>query len=82
MAKESRRFWLTFAAEDAKRPLIWELSQKFDLVFNIRDSAIRDGVGLVALELTGTRSSIDKAIQWLRRRKVQVDPIELAVVES
>jgi len=82
MAKDSQRYWLTFAAERAKRPLIWELSKKYDLIFDIRSASVTDKVGIIALELTGERKTIEAAVKWLRRKKVEVDPIELDVIES
>jgi len=82
MAKKSQRYWLTFPADRAKRPLIWELSKKFDLIFDIRSASITDKVGLIALELTGERKIIEAAVKWLRKRHVEVDPIELGIIES
>jgi len=82
MANQSQRYWLTFAAERAKRPLIWELSKKFDLIFDIRSASVTDKVGLIALELTGKPKTIATAVKWLRRKKVEVDPIELDVIEG
>jgi ABC-type methionine transport system ATPase subunit len=82
MAKQSHRYWLTFPAERAKRPLIWELGRKFDLVFDIRSASITDKVGLIALELTGEQKVLAAAVKWLRKNKVEVDPIELDVLEG
>ncbi len=75
MAKESRRYWLTFSAQKARRPLIWELSRKHELVFDIRSATVNADMGLMAIEFTGTADEIDAAVKWLRRRDVQVDPI-------
>ena len=82
ITKASQRYWLTFAAESTKRPLIWELSKKFDLIFDIRSASVTEKVGLIALELTGKRETIAAAVQWLRRKNVEVDPIELDVLEG
>jgi ABC-type methionine transport system ATPase subunit len=82
MAKASQRYWLTFPAERAQRPLIWEMSQKFELVFNLRSANVTDEVGIIALELTGEQKVIAAAVKWFRRRGVEVNPIELNVIES
>ena len=82
MAKESQRYWLTFPVERARQPLIWELSKKFDLIFNIRSAKITDEVGIVALELNGRRKAMQAAVKWLRKKGIEVDPIELDVIES
>jgi len=82
LAKESQRYWLSFPVERARQPLIWELSKKFDVIFNIRSANITDNIGIIALELTGGRKTIQAAMKWLRNRRVDVDPIELDVIES
>jgi ABC-type methionine transport system ATPase subunit len=73
--KESKRYWLTFSAALVQRPLLWEMSRKFDLIYNIRSANVTSELGIVAVELTGNGREIDKAVQWLKRRKVQIDPI-------
>lgn len=75
MAKESKRFWLTFNATQVRRPLLCEMSRKHDLVFDIRSANVTPDLGLMALELTGDPKEIESAVKWFRRRGVQVDPI-------
>jgi ABC-type methionine transport system ATPase subunit len=82
IAKESQRYWLTFTAELTRRPLIWEMSKKFKLVFNVRNANVTEQIGLIALELIGERPAIEAAVKWLRKKGVEVDPIELDVVEG
>ena len=75
MAKESKRDWLTFNSKGVRRPLIWEMSQKFELVFDIRSATVTPEMGLMALELSGDEKVIESALKWFRRKGVQVDPI-------
>jgi ABC-type methionine transport system ATPase subunit len=82
MTKESKRYWLTFPADRAKRPLIWEMSKTFDLIFNVRNASVTEQVGIIALELTGEQKIIAAAVKWFQKRGVEVDPIELDVIES
>jgi ABC-type methionine transport system ATPase subunit len=82
MAKQSHRYWVTFPAERVKRPLILELSKKFDLIFDLRSANVTDKVGIIALELTGDQKILAAAVKWLRKNRVEVDPIELDVVEG
>lgn len=82
MAKQSQRYWLTFPAERTKRPLIWEFSKKFDLVFNIRSANITNEVGIITLELTGERKLIEAGVKWLGHKGVEVNPVELDILES
>jgi ABC-type methionine transport system ATPase subunit len=75
MAKESKRYWLTFDAKGMRRPLICQMSRKHDLVFDIRSANVTPELGLMALELTGEPKVIEAAVKWFRRHGVQVDPI-------
>ena len=75
MANQSKRYWLTFGARHVTRPLIWEMSRKHDLIFDIRSASVTPDLGLMALELTGEPKVLESAVKWLRRHGVQVDPI-------
>lgn len=75
MPKESQRYWLTFNAKGVRRPLIWEMSRKHDLIFDIRSATVTPELGLMGIELSGEPKVIAAAVKWLRRRGVQVDPI-------
>ena len=82
MAKQSQRYWFTFSAERARRPIIWEMSKKYDLIFNVRNASVTEQVGVIAIELTGEQKTIEAALKWLQKNGVEVDPIELDVVEG
>lgn len=75
MAKESKRYWLTFDSKTVRRPIIHEMSRKFDLVFDIRSANVTPEMGLMAIELTGKSQDIDKARQWMVKQGIQVNPI-------
>jgi ABC-type methionine transport system ATPase subunit len=75
------KIYLTYPPELIKEPIIYELGRKFAVVTNIRGANVSDTMGLVALELDGTREEIDRAIAWLRARGVTVEPIEKNVIE-
>lgn len=80
--REKRRLWLTFSAEATTKPLLWQMSQRFDLVFNIRNSSVTNQMGLIALELEGDPKVVEAAVRWFRRKGVQVDPVELNAIEG
>jgi ABC-type methionine transport system ATPase subunit len=79
---EKRRFWLTYPSRLIKRPMIWEMSQKFAIIFNIRQASVGDEVGIMCLELEGKREDMKSAIRWLEKLGVQVEPIEIGVIEA
>ncbi len=63
-----------------KKPFIWEVAQKFKVVTNIRQATITDEIGIVCLELAGAHSEVAKAIQWLEKSGVNVEPVEIGIV--
>jgi ABC-type methionine transport system ATPase subunit len=74
-----RRVHLTFQGQMADEPAIWTMSQTFNLVFNIRQADLTEGMGWVMLELEGTEPDL-AALRWLEERGVLVAPIEQDVV--
>ncbi|MEZ5406359.1 MAG: NIL domain-containing protein [Verrucomicrobiia bacterium] len=82
MAHFKGRYWLIFNKETASRPLIYEMSKKFDVIFNIRQSSVTGDMGLIALELEGERQIIKDVIAWFESQGVQVDPAELQTIEG
>jgi ABC-type methionine transport system ATPase subunit len=82
MAREKQRFWLTFTPEGGTRPTIWEMSKKFDVIFNIRTASVTSEIGIIALELEAERSEMKKAVAWLEAEGVQVEPVEINTIEG
>lgn len=80
-ARVRERIYLTYPPHLIKEPLIYELGHRFALRTNIRGANVSDAMGLVALEVEGTRAEIDRGIAWLRERGVTVEPIEKNVIE-
>ena len=79
---DKTRVWLTYPPQKIKRPIIWELGKKFDIITDIRQASVNDELGIVCLELDGQRAKIKAAIAWLKRNGVNVDPVEINVIES
>ena len=79
---EKKRLWLMYPAKHITRPIIWELGQKFPVVFNIRQVSVTDEIGIVCLELDGKRSDIKDSIKWLEGQGISVEPVEINVIES
>ena len=75
------KIYLTYPVHLIKEPVIYELGVQFALRTNIRGANVSETMGLVALELEGTREEIDRGIAWLRGRGVTVEPIEKNVIE-
>jgi len=63
-------------------PVIWQLSQKFPVITNVRQASVTDEIGIVCLELEGKRTDIKSAIKWMEKQNINVEPVEINVIES
>src|SRR5881628_2944009 len=79
---QKSRLWLMFPPKLITTPVIWQLSQKFPLITNVRQASVTDEIGIVCLELEGTRENIKAGIQWLEKQNINVEPVEINVIES
>lgn len=70
-----RKVYCTFPKEMIKEPLLYNLGKNFSVIPNIRRASISDEVGLVDLELEGEAAEIEKALDYLRSRKVRIDEV-------
>ena len=75
------KFYLTYPKKLVKEPLIYQMSRKFDLVFNVRSASVSEELGIIALELDGRQEEIEAAVEWFRAQGVTVEPIEKNVIE-
>ncbi len=79
MAK--RQLDLIFPEELVKKPVIWEMSKKFDVIFNIRRARVTETTGELVIELDGENEILDGAIEWLRKKGIKVKPVTHDVLE-
>ena len=77
---EQTRLWLMYPPKLIKKPFIWEVGHKFNVVTNIRQCSITDEIGIVCLELDGPRSEVQAAIKWLEKNGVNVEPVEISAI--
>ena len=73
--------YLTFPENLIKQPVLSLLAKQFDVVFNIRGSTVTSELALVALELDGSASEVEKSIRWLKEKGVIVEPFEKAAID-
>lgn len=82
MAAEKTRLWLMFPARLITRPVVYELGKEFQVITNVRQASVTDEVGIVSLELEGEREEIKRAIAWLEKTGVKVEPVEMNTIEG
>ena len=77
-----KRVYLTFSTERVPEALVWLAGQLYDVTTNLRTASISEQIGVIATEFEGEPKEIAGALEFLRRRGVAVEPIEMSIVEG
>lgn len=77
-----RRVMFTFPQDLIKEPIIYNLSQQFNVITNIRRADVSEDKGWVVLELEGEEDNIEQGITWMTSKGVRVDPASGDIVEG
>ncbi len=77
----SLKYHLRFPEEKIPRPIVYEIGKEYPVVTNIRGANVTETTGWLNLELTGEIADIERAVEGLKQKGIQVDPIELDVIE-
>jgi hypothetical protein len=72
---------VTFPENKVTDPLIYQIGREYNLVTNIRRADVTEKSGWVDLELIGEPAEIERAIEGLKKKGVNVDPIEKNIIE-
>ena len=72
MAK--RRVMLSFTLETITEPIIYTISQQFNLVTNIRQADLAEDRGWIVVEFDGDEEDIEAGLAWAISKGVRVDP--------
>lgn len=80
--KETEKLWLQIPKKLVKRPIVYEIGHKFKVVTDIRQASVHTDIALISLELIGERKELTKAIKWLEKIGVKVQPVEINVIEG
>lgn len=73
---------LIFPQNLIKEPVIHRLIKQYDVVFNLRRAKITEKVGEIVMELEGDEVVLNKAIDWLKKQGLTVEPITHDTLES
>ncbi len=68
-----RRVILSFTPETIAEPIIYTISQQFNLTTNIRRADLADNRGWIVVEINGAEKDIEDGISWAISRGVRVD---------
>jgi len=72
---------LIFPQKLIKKPAIYTMAMKYNVIPNIRRAKITEKIGEVTLELNGTSENLEKARKYLEKQGVKVEPIVGSIVE-
>lgn len=75
------RVRLVVPKDRVREPILSELIATHNVIINIRRARIDAEQGTLDVEITGSLSAIDTAMDTLKKRGVRVDPIEKTVIE-
>ncbi len=66
---------LSYTPETITEPIIYTISQQFNLVTNIRRADLAEDRGWIIVEIEGEEKDIEDGIAWAISRGVRVDEI-------
>ena len=73
MAK--KQVTLIFPQHLIKEPVIYMMAKEYEVVPNIRRAKVTESVGEVTLELDGSEDNLKKAVVFLEKKGVKVEPV-------
>jgi ABC-type methionine transport system ATPase subunit len=72
----NRKINCTFTPDIIREPLLYNLGKDFAVVPNIRAASITDEGGFMVIEMEGDQSEIQRVVEYLTSRGVQVEMAE------
>lgn len=72
---------LIFPQKLIKKPIIYTMSKKFDLIPNIRRAKVTETIGEMSLEIEGSKDSLEKGLKYLSRLGIKVESIVGDIIE-
>jgi ABC-type methionine transport system ATPase subunit len=71
----TRQVMLNYPKELLSEPIIYTISQQFNLATNIRQAEVTEERGWIILELEGRDEDIEAGITWVISKGMRVEPI-------
>ena len=76
----TRVYVLRFPKAIIDKPIICHLVKKFDVEFNILQATINlEQEGIMVLEIMGHKENVNKAVKYLKERKVEVERLAASI---
>lgn len=72
---------ITYTHNTVQKPLVWEMSQRFEIMFNIyRANVDSDLSGHLILEIEGSSKAVHSAVEYLEASGAQVKYLEADIL--
>ena len=68
-----QRLFVSFPEALVRRPMVYEIVKRFDVIPNIRRANVEDDSGWMIMELGGADDAREQALAWLREQGCIVD---------
>ncbi len=65
-----------------REPVLYSMVKEVPVIFNIRRAKVNDKVGEIVLELEGSQTDLERAVEYLRSRGIKAEPITHDTFES
>ncbi len=75
-ASETRKIFLQIPKDLIQEPIIHTLGRRFDVVPNIRAGSITETHARIALEVTGSKEEVSKAVEYIESLGVAIEPVQ------
>lgn len=72
---------LVFPQQLIKKPIIYTMAKKYNIIPNIRRAKVTESVGEMTLELSGAKQNLEKASKYLEKIGIKIEPVLGDVVE-
>lgn len=66
---------LIFPQHLIKEPVVYSMAKECEIMPNIRRAKVTESVGEVTLELEGTEENLKRAVVFLEKKGVKVEPV-------
>lgn len=72
---------LIFPPKLIKKPAIYTMAKKYNVIPNIRRAKVTETVGEVTLELSGTKENLEKGRKYLEKQGIKVESVVGDIIE-
>lgn len=72
-ALAERKLWLTFLNAQKGRPILWEISRRFNVTYKITQCATGADVAIMSFVIWGANPELEKVVAFLRELGISVE---------